>query len=73
MLVNYFLGAAQGPYQLCRKVRCALFHSIGKVFCPLDIIENPYHKELILMKKLDVGECSWSNFHKLLGWVVNTV
>ena len=54
-----FLGLAQGPRHRHRHVRRTLFHALDKVFRPLDRQDATQRKEVLSLKKLDAGDCSW--------------
>ena len=68
-----FLGLAQGPRHRRRHVCRTLFHALDKVFRPLDSKDIGERKELLSLKKLDAGDCSWSTCKLLLGWVFDTI
>ena len=59
VFVDNFLGLAQGPRQLRRHVRRTIFHALDKVFRPLDWQDANQRKEVLSLKKLDAGDCSW--------------
>ena len=58
VFVENFLGLAQGPRHRCRHVRCMLLHALDKVFWPLDLQDTKHRKEVLLLKKLEAGDCS---------------
>ena len=60
VFVDNFLGLAQGPRHRRRHVRRTLFHALDKVFRPLDRKDATQRKELLSLKKLDAGYCSWT-------------
>ena len=60
VFVDDFLGLAQGPRHRRRHLLHTLFHAINKVFCPLDEQDTKQRKEVLLTKKLEAGDCSWS-------------
>ena len=71
--VDDFLVLAQGPRHRRRHVRCTLFHALDKVFRPLDRQDTKQCKEFLSMKKLEAGDCSWSTYQTMLGWIVDSV
>ena len=73
VFVDDFLGLAQGPRHRRRHVRRNLFRALDKVFRPLDSTDMEEQKEVLSLKKLDAGDCSWSTCKLLLGWVVDTI
>ena len=60
VFVDDFLGLAQGPRHHCRHVRRTIFHALDKVFQPLDGQDTKQRKEVLSIKKLEAGDCSWS-------------
>ena len=56
-----------------RHVRRTLFHALDKVFRPLDRQDATQRKEVLSLKKLDAGDCSWSTCQTMLGWIVDSV
>ena len=50
-----------------------LFHALGKVFLPLDQQDTKQRKEVLSMKKLKSGDCSWSTCETMPGWIVESV
>ena len=57
VFVDDFLGMVQGLTQrLCHVCR-TLFHALEKVLRPLDKMDPTHRKELLLLKKLDAGDC----------------
>ena len=68
-----FLGIAQGPRHLLRHVRRTLFYALDKLFWPLDRKDAKQRKEVLSLKKLDTGGCSWSTCQILIGWIVDSV
>ena len=60
VFVDDFLGLAQGPRHRRRHVRRTFFHALDKVFRPLDSKDNEERKEVLSLKKLEAGDCSWS-------------
>ena len=73
VFVNDFLGMAQGPCHRRRHICCTLFHSLYKVFQPLNRQDTKQFKEVLSPKMLDAGECSWSIYQILLGWIVESI
>ena len=73
VFVDDFLGLAQGQRHRRRHVRRTLFHALDKVFRPLDGQDAKQRKEVLSLKKLDAGDCSWSTCQVLLGWIVDTI
>ena len=55
VFVDEFLGLAQGPWHRRRHVHRTLFHTIYKVFRPLDWQDTNQRKEVLSMKKLEAG------------------
>ena len=66
VFVDNFLGIAQGPRHRRRHVCRTLFHALDKVFRPLDRQESNQRKEVLSLKKLDAGDCSWSTCQTML-------
>ena len=54
------------------RARRLLFHAIDNVFRPNDFYDDNCRRELISLKKLREGDCSWSTIKLILGWIVNT-
>ena len=73
VFVHDFLGLAQGPHHRRRYVRRTLFHALDKLSRPLDRQDTKHHKEVLLLKKLEAGDCSWSTCQTMLGWIVDSV
>ena len=73
MFVDDFLGLVQGPRHRRRHVRRTFFHALDKIFHPLDSTDIEERKEVLSLKNLDAGDCSWSTCKLLLGWVVDTI
>ena len=73
VFVDDFIWLAQGLTHWRRHVRRTLFHDLDKVFRPLDKLESNHKKEVLSLKKLDKGDCSWYTCQVLLSWVVYTV
>ena len=73
VLVYEFLGLLQGPTHHRRHVRLNLFHALDKVFRTLYKLDPTHKKEVLFLKKLDTGECSWSTCQVILSLVVETV
>ena len=67
VFVEDFLGLAQGPRHRRRHVHRTLFHALDKVFRPLDQQDASQRKEVLSLKKLDVGDYSWSTCQTMLG------
>ena len=72
VFVDKFLGLMQGPWQR-RHVRCTIFHALDKVLHPLDRQDTKQRKEVINLKKLDAGYCSWSTCQILIGRIVDYI
>ena len=73
VFVENFLGLAQGPQHRRRHVRRTLFHALDKVFRPLGRQDAKQRKEVLSLKKLDAGDCSWSTCQILLRWIVDSI
>ena len=73
VFVDDFIGLAQEPRYRCCHVRRTLFHALDKVSRPLESTDIEERKEVLSLKKLDGGDCSWSTRKLLLGWVVYTI
>ena len=73
IFVDDFLGLAQGPRHRRRHVRRTLFRALDKVIRPLDQQDAKQRKEVLSLKKLDVGDCSWSTCQTMLGWIVDSI
>ena len=59
VFVDDFLGLSQGPRHRHRHVRRTLFHALEKVFRTLDRQDATQRKEVLSLKKLNAGDCSW--------------
>ena len=73
VFTNDFLGYAKILLHFHRKLRCALLHSIEKVFLPLNVQYYPSLKDLISLKNLDARDFSCSTFQTLLVWLVYNI
>ena len=73
IFVDDFLGLLQGPQHLRRHVCCTLFHTLDKVFRPLDRQDTKQRKELLPLKKLKAGDRSWSKCQTMLGCIVDSI
>ena len=67
VFVDDFLGLAQGPRHQRHYFRRTLFHALDKVFRPLDSQDAKQRKEVLSLKKLNTGKCSWYTCQILLG------
>ena len=68
-----FLGLAQGPWHRRRHIRRTLFHVLYKMFQTLDRQDAKQRKEVLLLKKLDSGDCSCYTCQTLLWWIVDSI
>ena len=73
VFVDEFLGMAQGPRHRRHHFRRTLFHTLEKVFQPHERQDTKQRKEVLLLKKLDVGKCSSSTCQTLPGWTVDSI
>ena len=73
VFVDYLIGLVQGPRNQRRHVRRTLLHALDKVFRPLDRQDTKQRKEVLSLKKLDAGDCSWSMCQALLRWIVESI
>ena len=73
IFVDDFLGLAQGPRYRRHHVCHTLFYVSNKVFRPLDRQDIKQRKEVLFLKKLEAGDCSWSTCQTMLGWIVDSV
>ena len=73
VFVNDFLGLAQGHAHRRRQVQKKFIHSLDKMFWPYKSGDSDNHKEVLLLKKLREGECTWPTCQVLLGWVIDMV
>ena len=73
VFLDDFIGLSQGLTQWQRHVRRTLLCDLDKVFRSLDKLNPPKSKEVLLLKKLDVGDFSWSTCQMILGWVLDIV
>jgi hypothetical protein len=71
VFVDDWLALAQQVSTRAR-ARRLLFHAIDNVFRPNDFYDDTCRRELISLKKLRQGDCSWSTIKLILGWIVNT-
>ena len=60
VFVDDFLGLYQGPTHGHRHVHRTLFLDLYKMFRLLDKLYLTHRKEVLYLKKLDSGYCSWS-------------
>ena len=65
-VVDDFLGLAQGPRHRRRHVCCTLFHTLDKLFRPLDRQDTKQRKEVLSMKKLEASDWLWSTCQLLM-------
>ena len=73
VFVDDFLGLLHSLSHRRRHVHRTLFCALDKVFRPLEKLGSPQTKEALFLKKLDSGDCLWSTYQFLIGWVVDTV
>ena len=73
VFLDDFLGLAQGPQHRRYHVRRTLSHALDKVFWSLNRQDAKKCNEVLSLKKLDTGDCSWSTFQTLLGWIVYSI
>ena len=52
-----------------RRVHSILLQAIDNVFCPLATSDQLFCRELISLKKLAKGDCSWSTIKLVLDWI----
>lgn len=71
--VDDLINICQGNLERLRRARSVIFDSIDDVFRPLDTLDSTYRREPISLKKLDKGDCTWSTFKEVLGWLLDTV
>ena len=43
------------------------------MFHPLERQDAKQRKEVLNLKKLDAGDCSWSTCQTMLGWIVDSI
>ena len=72
VFVDDFIGLAQLS-STGRRVRRILMHAIDGVLRPLDKWDSPFRREVISIKKLLKGDCSWHTYKVVLGWLIDTV
>ena len=72
VFVDDFIGLAQLS-STGRRVRRILMHAIDGVLRPLDKWDSPFRREVISIKKLLKGDCSWHTSKVVLGWLIDTV
>ena len=68
-----FLGLSQGPRHRRRHVKRTLFHTLDKVLWPLDRQDTKHCKEVLSLKKLEAGKCSWSTCQTMLRWIFDSI
>ena len=56
---NNFLGIAHVPTHRRRQVRQTLFHDLDKVFWNYDSVDLTNRKEVLSLKNLLAGDCTW--------------
>lgn len=71
IFVDDFVSLAQRPFLF--RVRKALLHAIDDVIRPLAPDDSPYRREPVSLKKLRLGDCTWSTVKLVLGWIIDTV
>ena len=73
VLVDNFLGLAQGTTHQQRQIWRTLFHTVDKVFQTYDSGDSKNRKIVLSLKKQLERECTWSICQVLLGWIIDTV
>ena len=73
VFVDDILGLEQGPRHHRRHVRRTLFHTLDEVFRPLNRQDSKQRKEVLSIKNMDAGDCSWSTCQTLIGWIVDSI
>ena len=68
-----FVQLVQGNHKDRSTARSILFHSLDKVFRPLDDNDPIFRREPLSLKKLKQGDCSWSTKKVVLGWLIDTI
>lgn len=71
--VDDFLGLAQGNKWTRRAIKRVLFHSLDRVFRPLEPDDVPSRQEPASLKKLIKGDGTWTTNKVMLGWEVDTI
>jgi hypothetical protein len=70
--VDDFISLIRGGPKRRRAVQRNLFHTLDKVFRPLEAGDNLHRQEPIFFKKLLKGDTHWATTKTILGWDVNT-
>ena len=73
VFMDDFWGLDQGNTHRPSNVHGNLFHTLYKVFRPLESDDSSNRKEFLSLKKIYTGDCTWYICKILLGWVVDTV
>jgi hypothetical protein len=71
--VDAFIGLAQGNATRRKRVKCALLHSLDRVFRGLNDTDGPHRQEPASVNKLLKGDATWATRKTVLGWVLDTV
>ena len=71
--VDDFLGLAQGNKWKRRAIKRVLFHSLDRVFRPLEDTDIPARQEPASLKKLRKGDGTWTTKKIMLGWEIDTI
>ena len=71
IIVDDFLGAAQGSASQLRRIRRILFTAIDDMFRPLDALDHAArHDPISLLSKLMKGDACSTMRKKILGWIL---
>ena len=71
VMVDDFIGLAQGSRELCQDTRRCIMHSINQIFTQPDK-STPNRKEAVSEKKMNKADGGWSQLKDILGWIVDT-
>jgi hypothetical protein len=71
--VDDFIGMVQGSRCRRHHVKRILLHSLDKVFCKLEDMDDPRRQEPVLIKKMLKGDAAWETQKTALGWMIDTV
>jgi hypothetical protein len=71
--VDDFIGMVQGSRCRRHHVKRILLHSLDKVFCKLEDMDDPRRQEPVLIKKMLKGDAAWETQKTVLGWMIDTV
>ena len=63
---------AQNCKEGLRHVQQVIFHALDLILWPLNQDNSAFRQEVLSLKKLDKGNCTWSTQKLILGWLIDT-